>query len=224
MDLKRLGKIMFQGLVAMLPAVLTLYILFWLVRSAETVLGAVLEVLLPAGWYIPGMGLLTGLVVVFLFGLALNAFLVRRLLDLSEELMNHIPLVKTLYGSLKDFIGFFTTKREAQFNQVVTVELNFGGTPMRMVGFVTRSDFSGLPAGIGSEGEIAVYLPLSYQIGGYTVIVPRSAVRPVNISTHRAMGFVVTGGMTTDKGHYHRAAPPVPATPPPAESQHPAAG
>ena len=69
-----------------------------------------------------------------------------------------------------------------------------------MIGFVTRSDFSSLPAGIGEEGEIAVYLPLSYQIGGYTVIVPRSAVKPVNMSTHRAMGFVVTGGMTTDKG------------------------
>jgi len=209
-DMKRLGRIMFQGLVAMLPAVLTLYILFWLVRSAEIVLGGVLEVLLPEGWYLPGMGLLTGLVVVFLFGLALNAFLVRRLLDLSDGLMNHIPLVKTLYGSLKDFVGFFTTKRETQFNQVVAVELNFGGTPMRMIGFVTRSDFSGLPAGIGNEGEIAVYLPLSYQIGGYTVIVPRTAVKTVNISTHRAMGFVVTGGMTTDKGH-HRAAHPEPS-------------
>jgi uncharacterized membrane protein len=218
MELQRLGRIMFRGLVAMLPAVLTLYILFWLVRSAETVLGGVLEVLLPYGWYIPGMGLLAGLGAIFLFGLMLNAFLVRRLLDLGEALMNHIPVVKTLYGSLKDFVGFFATKREAQFNQVVTVELEFGGTPMRMVGFVTRSDFSGLPAGIGKEGEIAVYLPLSYQIGGYTVIVPRSAVRAVNISTHRAMGFIVTGGMTTDKGHAHVAHP----APAPAGSEHPA--
>jgi len=209
--MKRLGRIMFQGLVAMLPAVLTIYILFWLVRSAETVLGGVLEVLLPLGWYIPGMGLLTGLVVVFLFGLALNAFLVRRLLDLGDSLMNHIPLVKTLYGSLKDFVGFFASKRETQFNQVVTVDLDFGGTPMRMVGFVTRSDFRDLPTGIGGEGEIAVYLPLSYQIGGYTVIVPRSAVKPVNISTHRAMGFVVTGGMSIEKGNQrtNQPTPPV---------------
>ena len=199
--MKNLGKIMFQGLVALLPAILTIYILFWLVRSAETVLGGLLQVVLP--WYIPGMGLVAGLVVIFFFGWALNAFLVRRLLDLSESLMNRIPLVKTLYGSLKDFIGFFATKRESQFNQVVTVELEFGGVPMRLIGFVTRSDFSGLPAGIGGEGEIAVYLPLSYQIGGYTVIVPRSAVRPVDISTHRAMGFVVTGGMTTEKGMNH---------------------
>jgi uncharacterized membrane protein len=149
------------------------------------------------------MGLVAGLVVIFLFGWALNAFLVRRLLGLSEALMNRIPLVKTLYGSLKDFIGFFAAGRDSQFNQVVTVELEFGGVPMRLIGFVTRSDFSGLPAGIGGEGEIAVYLPLSYQIGGYTVIVPRSAVRAVDISTHRAMGFVVTGGMTTDKVPNH---------------------
>jgi uncharacterized membrane protein len=224
--MKRLGRIMFQGLVAMLPAVLTLYILFWLVRSAETVLGGVLEVLLPEGWYLPGMGLLTGLIVIFLFGLALNAFLVQRLLDLSESLMNHIPLVKTLYGSLKDFIGFFTTKREAHFNQVVTIDLNFGGTPMRMIGFVTRSDFNDLPEGIGMEGEIAVYLPLSYQIGGYTVVVPRTAVKPVNISTHRAMGFIVTGGMTTEKvqhGH-HRGPHPAPTAPVHAQGEHPAKG
>ncbi|MDY0384029.1 DUF502 domain-containing protein [Trichlorobacter sp.] len=198
--MKRVGTILFQGLVALLPAILTLYILFWLVSSAETVLGGMLKLLLPSGWYIPGMGLLAGLVVTFLFGLALNAFLVRRLLDLGERLADHIPLVKTLYGSLKDFIGFFAKQRDSQFNQVVTMDLEFGGKPMRMIGFVTRSDFSSLPAGIGEEGEIAVYLPLSYQIGGYTVIVPRSSVKPVNMSTHRAMGFVVTGGMTTDKG------------------------
>lgn len=205
--MKQLGNIMFKGLVAMLPALLTLYILFWLVSSAETVLGGMLKILLPSGWYIPGMGLIAGLAATFLFGLALNAFLVRRLLGLGEKLADSIPLIKTLYGSLKDFIGFFANQRESQFNQVVTMELEFGGKPIRMIGFVTRSDFSSLPAGIGEEGEIAVYLPLSYQIGGYTVIVPRSSVKPVNISIHRAMGFVVTGGMTTDKGHNANTAP-----------------
>ncbi|MHC1699141.1 MAG: DUF502 domain-containing protein [Geobacteraceae bacterium] len=198
--MKRLGKIMFQGLVAILPALLTIYILFWLVRSAETVLGGMLQVLLPNGWYLPGMGLLTGLVVTFLCGLALNAFLVKRLIFLGEALMNRIPLVKTLYGSLKDFIGFFTAKQDSTFSQVVAVDLNVGGTTMRMIGFVTRSDFSDLPTGIGYEGEVAVYLPMSYQIGGFTVIVPRSAVTEIDISTHRAMGFVVTGGVISDKG------------------------
>lgn len=198
--MKRLGKIMFQGLVAILPAILTIYILFWLVRMAESMLGGVFKVLLPEGWYIPGMGLLGGLAIIFLVGLALNAILVRSLFGLSERLMNRIPLVKILYGSLKDFVGFFAAKRDSRFNQVVTIDLEVGGKPMRMLGLVTRSDFSDLPPGIGDEGEIAVYLPMSYQIGGFTVIVPRSAVKSVEMSTHRAMGFILTGGMTVDPG------------------------
>ena len=50
---KQIGKILMQGLLAMLPALLTIYILYWLIWSAETVLGAVLIALLPEGWYIP---------------------------------------------------------------------------------------------------------------------------------------------------------------------------
>ena len=196
--MKRLGKIMFQGLMALLPAVLTIYIVFWLVSSAERVVGALLKMLLPEGWYLPGMGLIAGLLVTFLFGLALNAFLVRRLLDLGERLMNRIPLVKTLYGSVKDFIGFFTARKESQLNQVVTVELDIGGTPMRMIGFVTRSDFSGLPAGIGKEGEVAVYLPMSYQLGGFTVMVPKSKVQAVDMKVDQTLKFLLTAGVASE--------------------------
>lgn len=196
---RKFGKILLQGLVAMLPALLTLYILYWLVWSAETFLGAVLQVLLPPGWYLPGMGLLVGVAAIFFIGLALNAFLIQKLMGLAEAAVNRIPLVKTLYGSVKDFIGFFAARKDREFNQVVTVELNFGGTPMRMIGFVTRTDFEGLPEGIGGAEEMAVYLPLSYQIGGYMVIVPRQAVKPVDITPHRAMGFVLTAGMFTEK-------------------------
>jgi len=197
--MKQLGKIMLQGLLTMLPAVLTLYILYWTVWSAETFLGKGIKLLLPEGWYVPGMGLLTGVIAVFLFGLSLNAFLMRRLLDIADEAMNQIPLVKTLYGSLKDFIGFFAAKKEREFNQVVTVELEIGGLPMRLIGFVTRSDFTGVPPEVGGENDLAVYLPLSYQIGGFTLILPREKVTPVDMSTNRAMGFVVTGGMINEK-------------------------
>jgi len=191
---------MFRGLVAILPAALTIYILYWSATSAEKILGSIIQFILPKGWYLPGMGLLTGLFAIFLLGVSLNAFLVRRIFNFSEALLNRIPMVKTLYGSVKDFIGFFSQQREREFNQVVTVELTMGGVPMRLLGFVTRNDFKDLPEGIGYPGEVAVYLPLSYQIGGYTIMVPRSAVKPVNISMQRAMGFAVTGGMFAEKG------------------------
>ncbi len=207
LTLKGLGRIMFRGLAAILPAALTIYILYWSATSAEQILGRIIQFILPAGWYIPGMGLLAGLFAIFLLGVGLNAFLVRRIFNFSEALLNRIPMVKTLYGSVKDFIGFFSHQREREFNQVVTVEMTMGGVPMRLLGFVTRTDFSDLPEGIGYPGEVAVYLPLSYQIGGYTIMVSRSAIKPVNISMQRAMGFAVTGGMFTEKGRNPGATP-----------------
>lgn len=68
---------------------------------------------------------------------------------------------------------------------------------MEAMGFVTRKDFSDLPKGIGTEETVAVYMPLSYQIGGHTLMVPRSALRGVDMSIEKAMRFILTGAMTT---------------------------
>jgi uncharacterized membrane protein len=76
---------------------------------------------------------------------------------------------------------------------VVTVK--FPGSDMRLMGFVTRDEFSDLPPGIGGEGEVAVYLPMSYQVGGYTVFMPRSQISPVQMPREQAMRFVLTAGL-----------------------------
>ena len=65
---------------------------------------------------------------------------------------------------------------------------------MRLLGFVTRADFSHAP-GIARADEVAVYLPMSYQVGGYTVLVPRSACTPVDMSREEALKFILTAGL-----------------------------
>ena len=67
-----------------------------------------------------------------------------------------------------------------------------------MLGGLTRNDFSDLPPGVGFEGEVAVYLPMSYQVGGYTVMVPRASINPVQMSREEAMRFVLTAGLKTE--------------------------
>ncbi|MGH8630174.1 MAG: DUF502 domain-containing protein, partial [Burkholderiales bacterium] len=71
------------------------------------------------------------------------------------------------------------------------------GTGVRVMGFVTREEFSDLPAGVAGDGEVAVYLPMSYQIGGYTVFMPRSQLREIQMSREDAMRFVLTAGVKT---------------------------
>ena len=190
--MKGFSKIFFIGLAAVLPVLLTLYILAWLGSTAESVLGGSIKLLLPDRWYRPGMGLVAGFVLIFVVGLTLRAWVVRRFFSLGEGLLNRIPLVKAIYGSIRDLMNFFGGKDQG-FSQVVLVR--FGDTQMKLLGFVTREDFSDLPAGLAGDDIVAVYMPMSYQLGGYTVMLPRSAIEPVNMSMQEAMKFAVTGGM-----------------------------
>ena len=75
-------------------------------------------------------------------------------------------------------------------------------------GFVTRRDFSALPPNLGDEHTIAVYLPMSYQVGGYTLMLPRDAVEPLDMSVDEAMRYALTAGMSTAR----RNAPSRPKT------------
>jgi len=66
---------------------------------------------------------------------------------------------------------------------------------MKVVGLVTRETFEGLPSDMANESEIIVYIPLSYQIGGLTVVVPKSSVRYIDMSVEEGMRFCMTAGM-----------------------------
>ncbi|MBN2122881.1 MAG: DUF502 domain-containing protein [Deltaproteobacteria bacterium] len=193
--MKGISKTFLAGLVAVVPIAATLYLLFWLFSSAESVLGTIIRFLLPDSLYRPGMGLGAGIAVIFLVGLLMQAWVVQRLFSWAEGLVYRIPLVKTLYGSIRDFLRFFSQSKEKgkDFQQVVMVGLGEGAA--ELMGFVTRRDFLDLPQGVGGGDRVAVYLPLSFQIGGFTVIVPRSALRPVDMSVKEAMRFALTAGV-----------------------------
>jgi len=186
-------KAVLRGLVAVVPFGLTIYIVYWLVTYSEKLLKFLFEWIFPGEGesYNYGIGLALAVVFLFLIGSLLNAILIRRMYRSGERLISRIPLIKSIYGMLKDMMGFFTLSESQQFNQVVMVK--FGEASL--IGLVTRETFDDLPEGIGGEGKIAVYLPFSYQLGGYLVVLPRSSVEPVDMPMEQAMRFAVTGGI-----------------------------
>ncbi|MGD2137728.1 MAG: DUF502 domain-containing protein [Gammaproteobacteria bacterium] len=192
--LKFVSKHILTGLVTILPVVLTLYFLYWFVVSAESVLGNILRLWLPEGYYWPGMGVITGLVAVFAVGLLMHAYVVQRLFAMGENLLYHTPVIKSIYLALRDFLNYFSPDTKKEFEQVVAVSL--GDTGMQVIGFVTQAKPANLPEDFRGQDSILVYLPLSYMIGGYAVLMPRSAVRPVDMSMEEAMRFTLTAGVT----------------------------
>jgi len=196
--MKTIVKVLLRGLAVVLPVVVTLYVLWWLGSTAEGLLGE----LIPQQYYVPGMGILSALVVVFAVGLLAGFWVFNTLFAWAEKLLERIPLVKTLYSSVKDLMGFFpSAEGKPAFNRAVVA--NVAGA--RIVGLVTREDFSGLPEALHGKDEVLVYLPMSYQLGGFTVWLPRREVTPVELTAAEAMRFAMTGGMTT--GETHATAP-----------------
>lgn len=196
--MKRISKTFLTGLVTILPLVATCYVLYWLSTTAESILGRIIRIVLPEHYYWPGMGVAAGLLIVLFIGLLMNAWIVQKMMEWGEALLFRIPLVKSVYGSFRDFFHFVSGagKKAGDSRQVVMVKI--GDTGIEMMGLVTRRDFSDIPGGLGvEEGTIAVYIPVSYQIGGYTILVPKSLVRPVKISMEKALRFALTAGMMT---------------------------
>ena len=188
-----LGRIFLTGVLTVLPVLATVYLLIWLFTTAESFLGKPLRWLIPGDYYRGGMGLLVGIIVIFVVGVLMRAYIVRRVFGFSERILLEIPLIKTIYAALRDFFGMFAGNNDSEALQVVTVTLP--GSSLKLMGFVTRDEFSDLPEGIAEPGEVAVYLPMSYQVGGYTVFMPRSQLSPVQMSREQAMRFVLTAGL-----------------------------
>lgn len=195
--MQALVKLFLKGLAVVIPAALTLAILWWLARGAERLLGGLLTKFLPEGWYIPGMGLLAAVAITMLIGLLTHVILFQRLFEIGEAVLARVPLIKTIYSSIKDFVAYFSPDSQVASSKVVLVRLP--GSSFELLGFVTREDFSRLPFDLTVDDPVAVYLPFSYQIGGYTLFLPRSCLTPVDLSFEDGMKLVLTGAVSREK-------------------------
>jgi len=188
---KSIGTTLITGFITLLPAVLTIYLLYWMAVSSEEIMGAALQYLLPRVVYFPGMGTIAGLILVFCVGLLMKALLVRQLFSFGENMLYHLPIIKTVYSAIRDLFDFFSPKKES-FGRVVIVKI----ANMEIIGFVTQENPQRLPEAFRDRDCALVYLPMSYMIGGYTLLVPNSDIRPCKMSMDEAMRFALTAGIT----------------------------
>jgi uncharacterized membrane protein len=195
--MKKIGKLFIQGLGAILPVTLTIYILYWLAASAESILGSFMRLFVSKDLYVPGMGVGAGFIIILGVGILLRVWLFRKLFAWGDTILEKLPLIKSLYGSIRDLMSFFDTSKKKEFHKVVMITI--ADTDTRLMGLVTREDFSKLPDGIDNGETVAVYLPMSYQMGGFTVFVPKTNIKPVDMSIEEAMRFTLTAAVSTEK-------------------------
>jgi len=191
--MKRIIKLFVQGFMAVLPVILTLYVIYWAASTIESFLGGIFS----EEWYVPGMGIAVGFLIILGVGILLQVWLFRKLFELAERVLEHVPLIKSLYGSIRDLMSFFDTTKKKEFDKVVMV--TFTNPSIRLIGLVTREDFTDTASGIDNGDTVGVYLPMSYQIGGFTVFVSRQNIQPIDMSIEEAMRFVLTAAVSSEK-------------------------
>lgn len=187
-----------SGLATVLPIAITLYLLAWLATAAESLFGVLPKFILPEGWYVPGMGIALGVVVVFLVGAFIKAWVFSWLFAQGERLVENIPVVKTIYTGIRDLLDFLSNARaRGDLKRVVSVEIQSG---VSLIGFVTDDNagdaFPQLASQEGGDDHlVSVYLPMGYQVGGYTLYLPASRLTTLDLTVEEAMRVVLTAGV-----------------------------
>jgi uncharacterized membrane protein len=191
--MKPISKTFLKGLIAIIPITLTLYLLLWLAGTAELALGNIFMFFFPDSWYIPGLGFVLGLAVVFFVGTFLESQTFHRRFHNVEQLMIKIPVVKTIYTAIRDFTSLFGHEQKGKFKQVVLVNVPPGNR--QQIGFITVSDSEERSYTFIGDNQVAVFLPFSYQMGGTTVIISRENVVEIDMSVEDALRFIATAGV-----------------------------
>jgi uncharacterized membrane protein len=176
----RITRYFFEGLLFLVPLVATIYVVYIVFTKVDGIFR----------FPVPGMGFLVTLFIITLIGFITSNVLTRGLVHIIDRVFGRLPLVKMIYNSVKDLIGAFVGDKKG-FNKPVSVTLLPGGS-MKVLGFVTSEDLGNL----GLEGNVAVYLPQSYNFAGNLIIVPVEQVTPIEADTGDLMAFIVSGGIS----------------------------
>jgi uncharacterized membrane protein len=178
--MKRLVNYFLQGLLVLVPIVLTVYAFIWSFLVLDRWLG------LP----IPAVGPLIMVVTITAVGFLASNFLTRRILGRLETFFARVPIARFLYSSLKDLMGAFVGEKR-RFDRPVVVDL-VPGAAIRCLGFVTRDSL----AAWDLHDCAAVYFPQTYNFAGYMAIIPKDRIKPIAIDGAECMAFIVSGGIT----------------------------
>jgi uncharacterized membrane protein len=176
------------GLVILVPIVVTVQALWWLFVFVEDYSRPLAERFTEHE--IPGLGFVSTVVIVFLIGLLFSAGPLRRILDGLEEVIEHIPLVGVVYGTLrKVFVGFGTVPSSGAFKRFVLARLPGRTTPGFLTGSFTLERDDG-----STQSLCTVYIPTNHLYVGDVVVLPVEDVIETDISVEDGVSLILSAG------------------------------
>ncbi len=196
-------KPLLKGSLIVFPVLITIWVIWGLVRWIDGLGQKALAPFLLDYLIFPGSGFIIVVIILVVVGLLFQFNFINWIFTKIEKYLLKFPLVKTIYSAMKDLAGMFDNNQDND-QQVVLVDMQSSGLGY-IVGMITNKT---LPSAINntinkdkvSEKQlVAVYLPMSYMVGGYTILVESDRVKTVDWSFEEAMRFALTAGVSQKK-------------------------
>jgi uncharacterized membrane protein len=192
---RSLRRYLVAGVLVWLPILATIWVVSFMLHLMDRTLLLLPPAYRPealVGFHLPGAGLVLALIVLLLTGLLVTNLIGRRLVAWGEELLNRIPVVRTVYGGVKSFAESVFSQ-SASFRKVVMVEYPREGA--WSIGFLTAEDVPEVSQKTG-ETHVAVYISSALNAtAGWLIIVPRRMVRELDMSVDAALRMIITCGV-----------------------------
>lgn len=183
----KVKSVFINGLKVLVPILVILLLIYWTYIGFERIFRGVLLLFIDPSFYFNGLGWIAAVVFTILLGLLVQIPFLRKAADRLKDLVIKLPIIKTLYRMSSDIMMFLTKKGMNQ-GKIVKIETDVGS----ILGIMTQDQIDDLPEGIGGKDEVAVYVPMSYQIGGFTFIVPKDSVEILDISVQKGIALTMT--------------------------------
>ncbi|MFL6561496.1 MAG: DUF502 domain-containing protein, partial [Bacillus sp. (in: firmicutes)] len=188
--MKSIVKNFINGILTIVPIILVIYVIYKTFLFLDGLLGNTLKPYLKED-YIPGIGLLSTLILITVLGWLSTKYISGKIIGMIDVLIDKIPVVKTIYSVIKDTVQSFLGEKKS-FSKVALVVIP--GTEMRSLGFITSEQLEDFYSPL--KDHVAVYIPQTFQVAGFTFLIPKEQVEIIDVKPEEAMKFILSGGMT----------------------------
>ncbi len=198
--MKKVQRMFIAGILALLPLVVSFYLIYFLFTTLDNFLGNFLEA--RVGRELPGAGFLVSILLVLLVGFLTTNLLGKRLLNWGESLIQKIPLIKGIYASTKQIVDAFSSRGKDAFKQVVLLEYPRPG--IYALGFVS-GPAQGEIQFKTQESLINVFVPTTPNpTSGMLVMIPQHALIPLDMSVEDGLKVLISGGIASPSDNFSR--------------------
>ena len=208
----RLRAYFLAGILVTAPTAVTIYIAWWFV----SVIDGRIRPLIPAAYNpenylpfsIPGIGVLTVIVVLTLIGAFAAGYVGRLVLRIGEGVVGRMPVVRSIYGAVKQIFETVLAKKSNAFREVVVIEYPRLG--VWSLGFITGNAHPEVQK-ISAEEMVHVFIPCAPPTAGYLVMAPRREVTVLDMTVEDGLKLVMSGGIVTPPDRKPREVTTTPA-------------